>query len=116
MPELVSGELEFRSQAENREEFLQIIATGGYDEFSARRLPGRSLSTYLHMFIVDVDIIIREGYQAFQIKSTPESWHEAGGLNLVLGVDFFIWDCCSNCFASFDEYDKHRSRRFVWKN
>jgi hypothetical protein len=108
VPELLSGELEFKSQAENREEFLQIIATGGYDGRS--RDLAWNLSTYLHMWIVDIQLTIHKGYQAFQMKSTPGSWYEDGALNLVLGVDFFLWGSESNskCYASFDEYNKHR--------
>lgn len=110
VPELFIGELEFRSQAENREEFLQIIATGGYGEHSQRI--EWNLATYLHMSIVDVQHTIDEGCRAFQMKSTPGSWHENGVLNLVLGVDFFIWRFLFNleCYASFDEYDRRQGR------
>jgi hypothetical protein len=103
VPELLSGELEFRSQAENREEFLQIIATGGYGEDSEETTA--TLATYLHMFILDVQRTVDEGYRAFQVKSTPGSWHEDEVLNLVLGIDFFIWGDWE-CYASFNEYDR----------
>jgi hypothetical protein len=116
VPELLSGELEFKSQAENREEFVQIIATGGYDEHSPNL--AWELSTCLHMWIADIELTIRKGYQAFQMKYTPGSWHEDGVSNLVLGVDFFLWDFGLNpkCYSSFDEYDKHRGGKFVQKN
>ena len=89
MPELLSGALEFKSLAENREEFLQIIGTGGYDQHSSSLA---NLSTYLHMDIFDMRLTIYKGYQVFQMKSTPGSWHEDGALNLVFGVDFFLWN------------------------
>jgi hypothetical protein len=116
VPELLSGKLEFKSQAENREEFLQIIATGGYDICSQRL--AHNLSTYLLMGFSDIQLTIRKGYQAFQMKSTPGSWHEDGALNLVFGIDFFLWSWISNsiCYASFDEYDKHQGWQFAQKN
>jgi hypothetical protein len=71
VPELLNGELEFRSQAENREEFLINIATGRYSERSSWNV--RTLGTYLNMCVLDIGCTIRRGCQVFQAKSTPGS-------------------------------------------
>ena len=111
VPELLSGELKFTNRAENREEFLQVIANGGYDENTV--MDSQCFAAYLCMAEFDVWYTLREGRRAFQRKSTPGSWHEDGFLNLVLGRDFFIWGCSVDpiCYTSFDEYDKCRYRR-----
>ena len=88
VPKLLDGELKFRSLSENRQEFLQVIATGGCSE-SFRDL-AENLAIYIRMPSYDVQSTIEEGYRAFGRKSTPGSWHEDGVLSLVLGVDFFL--------------------------
>jgi hypothetical protein len=111
VPELFLGELEFRTQAENREEFLQIISTGGYGKPYSKI--ARNHSLYLGMDWLDVEYTIAKGYQAFQEKSTPGSWHENGVPKLVFGVDFFLQGPPPKCYASFDDYDKaERWRRW----
>ncbi|CAM6001970.1 unnamed protein product [Sphagnum balticum] len=59
VPELLSRELEFRSQAENREEFLQILATGGYRKQSPRNgiLVDSNMSIVLHAKL-DLELLI----------------------------------------------------------
>lgn len=111
VPELLIGELEFRSHAENREEFLHNIATGRYSERSSWNVC--TLSTYLIMCVLDIGCTTEKGCQVLQAKSTPGSWHENGVLNLVLGVDFFIWRVLPNleeCYIPFDDYN----RRQMW--
>lgn len=107
VPELFLGELEFRSQAQNRQEFLHNIATGAYIDPSSWN--PSTLATYLNMQVFDVQETITKGRQAFEMRSTPGSWHENGVSNLVLGVDFFIWQAFSEVryHTSFDDYDNY---------
>jgi hypothetical protein len=88
VPELLGGELEFKSQAENREEFLQIIATGGYGEYMYDLTD--NLATYIRMDGFDIRRTLCEGRRAFKEKSTPGGWNEDGVLDLIFGVDFFL--------------------------
>lgn len=108
VPALVNGEVEFRSQAANREVFLRILAAGGYGARS--RKMAKNLAIYVHMPFYDIQVTIHRAFQAFQMRSTPGSWQEDGVVNLVLGVDFFLWGFVSGfqCYASFDEYDKRQ--------
>lgn len=113
IPELLNGKLEFRSRTENREEFLHMIATGGYDEYFDWNT--WIMATYLQLDICDLQDTIREGRRAFQEKSTPGSWHENGLLNLVFGIDFFLWGKVGldpERYTSFDAYD--RRYEMVW--
>ena len=105
VPDLFTGELEFRSRAENREEFLQIIANGGYVVGNEIIM---SLPTYLGMSFSDACHTIQNACRAFQMKSTPGSWRENEVVNIVLGVDYWLWGFGGvwESYTAFEEYDK----------
>lgn len=105
--ELLSGNFEFMSQEENRHEFLEMLASG-------RSVDSKTdmdmLPLHIKMTYHDIEQTMKEGYQAFQRKSTPGTWYDNGFSKLTLGVDFFLWSFWGpgnwKCYASFDEYDE----------
>ena len=106
IPELLDGEFEFKTRAENREEFLHAIISGEFDGQYLYEVAER-LVIYLNIDSWTIENTIDRGRQALAMKSTPGSWHDdETPPSLVFGVDFFIWTWGEKSFASFEEYDK----------
>jgi len=122
LPELLNGDLKFKGRAENREEFLQTLAIGGYQGEDSLIL-AEELAIYIDMHRYNIEKTIDEARQAFKMKSTPGSWQEDEVSTLIFGVDFFLWYEMWNkkrrvynweCFASFEEYDRYREN-YWWR-